>query len=117
LLLVLEQITNLQKPAIMAAFFSAYLREAITKPFLLMCWDEINMAYIEDLNPLLSQLHDPPKNVAREHMQRLTRTGLSMVAKLTHSTNLPQPHEITDFGRQFVKVYRQAIASAPKSCS
>lgn len=108
LLLTLEQLSDLNRPEVMAAFFSAYVRGRIDRPFLFRCWNSIANAYMEDLKSLF-ELDSANLNCSDKEgfLQNLLRTGLTKIQGLTSDNDGHMYYELSDFGRQCFQVYNE----------
>jgi len=107
LLMILEQVSDREKPALMAVFFIAYLRRIIDLRTLLRSWDSIATAYCGDLSILLGLESEPAIGGANSHLQYLLRTGLSQIRGITLET-VEMQYELSRFGSVFINVYHEA---------
>lgn len=74
LLLLLERISDVERPAIMATIFLAFLDGRIDRDTLRRLWEAIADAYLDDVKTLLGH----PTTVANNsHLRYLYRTGLT----------------------------------------
>lgn len=111
LLMILEQLSDHDKPAIMAVFFIAYLRRMIDLSTLLRIWDSIATAYCGDLSILLGLASEPAFGGGNSHLQYLTRTGLSQVRGIAIDNDGTMQYEASPFGYYFIKIYHEANAA------
>ena len=75
LFLVIEKVTDLEKPALLAQAFSAYLDGVITSSTMLRLSHAIDLAYIEDLFALLEKDADAPTSLNTQWRERLIGAG------------------------------------------
>ena len=111
LLMVLEQLTDQDKPAMMAVFFIAYLRRTIDLPTLLRCWDAIETAYGGDLKILLGAGDERPFGGGNSHFEYLVRSGLTTLTKSKGIDDDKIGYDVSDFGKRFIYVYQEANRS------
>lgn len=80
LLLILEKINDIEKPAMLAKVFSAYLKNYISFDDFHLLADSINTAYIGDLNKLVRYKTEEGR-FERLEFERLYRSNLSEIQK------------------------------------
>ena len=76
LLMVVEQITDLNKPILLAELFLAYVDGVITSQELRRLCQSVTVAFHDDINELL-KLHKVPERSETGWMQSLAPSGLS----------------------------------------
>ena len=111
LLMILEQLSDRDRPVIMAVFFIAYLRRMIDLPTLLRSWDSIATAYCGDLSILLGLTGEPAIGGGNSHLQYLLRTGLSQIRGITADHSGTMQYDVSQFGSLFISVYHEANAA------
>jgi hypothetical protein len=81
LFLVLEKVTDLEKPSMLAKLFAAYLDEVIDSFDLLRLMHAVDMAYIDDLHELADPNPSDDRDTWRQNLVSLgltlTKTGTS----------------------------------------
>jgi hypothetical protein len=110
LLMILEQLTDQDKPAIMAVFFIAYLRRVIDLPVLLRCWDAIESAYGGDLKILLGVTGEPAFGGGNSHLEYLVRSGLTTPKKSKLIGDDKIEYFVSSFGNLFINLYHENSA-------
>jgi hypothetical protein len=112
LLMLLEQVTDFDKPSIMAVFFIAYLHKAIDIAFLLRAWDAISAAYVGDLKLILGFAGEPAVGGGNSHLEYLLRSGLTTFrgGVLISSIGTIE-YSVSDFGNRFIAVYNKFKAA------
>lgn len=108
LLMLLEKVTDRDKPYFMAVFFRAYLHRYIDMEILLRAWDAISISYTGDLRILLGYSATPAFGGGNSHFEYLFRAGLTkMVAGKAIDDIGSLTYSMSDFGRLFVDTFHR----------
>lgn len=103
LMMVLDRLTDLEKPEILAWMFIAYLEKLIAVDELLRYWHIIAESYVGDLKTLLgypTQQHDG------KHVEYLLGTGLTQtVVGQTWANQGQVRFQVAPLGNRFIEVF------------
>lgn len=109
LFLVLDQMTDLDKPALLAKVFVAYLDNVISDATLRRLGHALDTAFLDDVNELLNMPDDLPNSTGNEWKQALVGAGLARpVSGQTYEDQTKMYYEPTTLAREL----RHAIAHA-----
>lgn len=105
LLLLLERLSDVDRPIIMAVLFLAFLDDLIDQNTLRRLWDAIADAYVDDIKTLLGC----PTAVADNlHLRYLYRTGLTeLETGSTYGSIGKVTYKVSDLGSRLIHAYHE----------
>ena len=103
LLLLLERMSDVERPAIMATMFLAFLDGLIDQDTLRRMWEAIADAYIDDIKALLGYPTTVPNNF---HLRYLYKTGLTELESGKTIDSAGQlTFKVSGLGYRFIDAY------------
>ncbi len=105
LLLLLERMSDIERPAIMATLFLAFLDGLIDQETLRRFWEAVADAYLDDIKTLLGY---PTTVVNNSHLRYLYKTGLTEL-ELGRTINSAGhlSYKVSDLGYLMVSCYTE----------
>lgn len=106
LLLVLDRVTDLEKPELLGFLFRQFSEKRITGPQLRRLSEAVDAGFADDLQVFL----DPDQSFSEAEIQdcrrHLTHTGLTVLTVLTGWDAGPTRYDLTDLGELFFELVR-----------
>ncbi len=107
-LLVLDKMSDLEKPEILAKVFLAYIYDQVTFDDLRRITEAVTQAFVDDLRTLIDKDSIPDKS-QEAYLRYLTSTGLTeIVSKESYDEAGNLYYELTELGRKFLEGCRYA---------
>ena len=101
LFFVLEKMTDLEKPKILAKIFVAYLDGAVSKDEFRRLAQAVDLAFIDDLNGLLNYRSSDTYRLQGTWPELLLSSGLTATYVISMSGVAKQEYKLTDLGSSF----------------
>lgn len=107
-LLLLDKVSDLEKPEILAKIFLAYIDNQVTFDGFRRITEAVSQAFVDDLRTLLDKDSIPSKS-QEAYLRYLTSTGLTEIVSEKMIDGMGNLYyELTELGCKFLEAYRYA---------
>lgn len=106
--LILDKVSDLEKPEIIAMIFLAYVYNQITCDEFRRIAEAVILAFVDDLKTLINENSIPCKS-QEPYLRYLSSTGLTEIVGTKMFDDAGELYfEVTELGRKFLQAYRYA---------